>query len=160
MITENNYTLDDGFEIIRKRLANAQKDIFLTLKNATAPKPLTILHKKGTYGSHGIKTKKNDYRDYFWIRVKYDNSIYWITLFYNDVDEKSGNFHTQLGRIQFWKNIKGIEKGIGTPNRKDLEGHWYLCPENGSKFNLRIDDATYSAQAVVDKFLAFLELNS
>ena len=74
----------------------------------------------------------NDYRNYLWICVKKGNERHWLTLFYNDVDEKSGNFHTQFGRIQFWKDVvhnynateivNGFLEFINIENKFEQEG--------------------------------------
>jgi len=157
---DNEFTLDYGLEIVRKRLLSAQKEIFSQLESMVNPDTVKIRNENRPLRKHGIKTKKNDYRDYYWITVYVGSSTYWITLFYNDLDEKSGNFHTQTGRIQFWKNIQFTsKKGIGSPNRKDIDGKWYFCSENSQDPNQRIDSEGYSAQIVAERFLDFLETN-
>ena len=76
------------------------------------------------------KRSINDYRNYVWLSVNVNGNTYWITLFYNDVDKNSGNFHTQFGRIQFWKNVQPHGKGNLSPHVKmDLKKSLY----HGSK---------------------------
>ena len=65
---------------------------------------------------------KNDYRAYQWIEVRIQGREYWITAVFNDLDFNSGNFHSQYGRIQFWKDIRKIGH-VSTPNDK-ISGWW------------------------------------
>ena len=65
---------------------------------------------------------KNDYRAYQWIEVRIEGREYWITVVYNDLDFNSGNFHSQYGRVQFWKDIRKIGH-VSTPNDK-INGWW------------------------------------
>ena len=65
---------------------------------------------------------KNDYRAYQWIEVRIEGREYWITVVYNDLDFNSGNFHSQYGRVQFWKDIRKIGH-VSTPNDK-IGGWW------------------------------------
>jgi hypothetical protein len=54
------------------------------------------------------------YPNYIWIKLKATNSnkdeLYWITLFGNDIDRGTGNIHTSLNQIMFWKNV-GVNGG-------------------------------------------------
>ena len=71
---------------------------------------------------------------------------------------RTGNFHTQLGRIQFWKNIQSAtSKGIGSPHRKGLDKNWYFCSNNSCPTDLKIGEENYKVQTVVKQFLSFLE---
>lgn len=160
MSDDNQYTLDIGFEIIRKCLAREQKNIFNQLEKMLNPDTVKLKEPHRTYKRHGIKTKKNDYRDYYWIKVITKSSTYWITLFYNDVDKTSGNFHTQIGRIQFWKGIDTTANSIGSPNRKDSAGNWSLCLENAGDPKMRIDSPNYNVTELVNLFISFLEDNN
>ncbi len=150
-------TLEEGIAIIRKRLLEAQKEIKeeLVLQMNESILAEDVPNIQSTQG----KKFKNDYREYYWIKVRTKLSHYWITLFHNDVDENSGNFHTQIGRIQFWKDISYKESRIGTPNRRDSSGQWQFCRGNSYDSGFRIDEAEYSAKKVVEKFLEFLEKN-
>lgn len=148
-------TLQFALDSVRKRLSEAQEEIGIKLAESINPQTVKILKGNRKYGSQGIKTNNNDYRDFFWIKVAVNNSIYWITLFYNDVDK--GNFHTQIGRIQFWQNISCEINPIGTPHSLTANGHWYFCSENADDPSTWIDDENYSATNVVEKFLCFLE---
>jgi hypothetical protein len=65
----------------------------------------------------GLDTETNDRQLYTWICIKKkDTRIYWITMFYNEVDSNTGNFHTQFGRIRFVKGIKKNRKRRCSPN--------------------------------------------
>lgn len=102
-----------------------------------------------------------DYSAYFWITIAGAHSTYRITLFYTDANTENGNFRTQLGKIQFWKDIHYTdEDSIGSPNYKSPDGHWSLYSENSHDPHLKIDENDYSAQAVIDKFMAFLKENN
>lgn len=155
----NIASIEDAFGFIREEFAKEQKRIGCELNERANGAIVKVERGNCKYGSRGVKTKKNDYRDFYWLSIRIQSRMYWITLFYNDVDSKSGNFHTQIGRIQFWKNIRCWEVGIGTPHRKTENKHWYFCGENSFDPKLRIGTETYSAELVVEKFLAFLEKN-
>ncbi len=79
----------------------------------------TLLKKEGFQ----IKPRRglNNYRNYIWTEITSSNKLFWITMFWNDIDswndlsKTCGNFHTQIGRIQFWKEIM-ITK-VGETNR-------------------------------------------
>ena len=151
------HSLDSALEAVRSCLAKAQKEIFEQLEQCVNPDTVTTRTGNRPLRKHGIKSKNNDYREYYWITVKTASNTYWITLFYNDVDKTSGNFHTQLGRIQFWKNIQpATSKGIGSPHRKGIDNNWYFCAENSKDPQIRIDDINY-AEDVVERFLDFLD---
>lgn len=97
--------------------------------------------------------KKNDYRAYQWIVVKVNGHSYWLTTFYNDLDMRTGNIHTQYGRIQFWKNIHDE----GGPNDR-LQGWWRPRMDNQWR-KLEptfLYQENYSAKRVVDLFGEFL----
>lgn len=107
---------------------------------------------------HGILSKtSNDRRDYYWIKVYVDEYEYWLSLFYNELDENTGNFHTQIGRIQFCKNIKN-----STPNQYfviDNKKNWclnldnYYQPKNMATF---IGNEDYNPNIVVNEFIFFI----
>jgi len=61
---------------------------------------------------------RNDYSNYFWIEVKAGEQLFWITLFYNDIDGRSGKVHTQFGRIQFWI-VDENDFAVNSPHRKN-----------------------------------------
>lgn len=75
----------------------------------------------------GRRSNINNYGDYRWIKVQSATSgkKYWLTLFYNDIDTKTSNPHTQLGRIQFWSDIKS------SPYGKDLGPHNNILKDKG-----------------------------
>ena len=105
--------------------------------------------------------RKNDYRAFQWIVVTLGDRIYWITMFYNDLDFSSGNFHTQYGRIQFWKDIHREGNPDGhqetTPNdriqgwwRPRMDHQWRKLPP------LFLTSEDYSARRVVSLFEEFM----
>lgn len=107
----------------RARIANSsyvaepkdEKSLFIINKNAGNPKT-------GIYSEHG----------YYWIELKKNEQdgtepeIFWITMFYNDIDTKTGNTHTIIGKIQFVKNIKGKSPNYLKSN-KDEQCPLILC---------------------------------
>ncbi|MCL2526501.1 MAG: hypothetical protein FWE46_05600 [Coriobacteriia bacterium] len=58
---------------------------------------------------------KGKYALYNWVEVEYEHRTFWITLFFNDVDESSGNPHTFFGKIQFWRDILSPAKHYPEP---------------------------------------------
>ncbi|MGH4119333.1 hypothetical protein [Clostridium sp.] len=70
----------------------------------------------------GANTSKNDRRLFVWVPIYDKGNEYLITLFYSEIDKKSGNCHSQVGRIQFVKDIIP-SKYIGSPNSVLKEGN-------------------------------------
>ncbi len=70
----------------------------------------------------GTYTSKNDRRLFVWISIVDGGKEYLITLFYNEIDEKSGNCHSQVGRINFVKDINHSEY-ISSPNNVLKKGN-------------------------------------
>ena len=97
---------------------------------------------------------ENDYSNYFWLEFNIEGSMYWVTLFYNDIDENSGNPHTQFGRIQFWK-VNLNEGAVNTPHRKS-GGKWEFCKGQASSYSVWIDDENYDPKEVVEAFKIFV----
>lgn len=101
------------------------------------------------------RNDKNDYRHYIWIVAKTPSpeKEYWLALFYNDLDPKTGNHHTQIGRIQFWKNIenKSPNKRIKLKNNKKV---WTFntidCAEPKKGFTLADEDPKTIAKDFID----------
>ena len=106
-------------------------------------------------GSQGIKLKENDRRDYLWIKVMFKKYEYWLTLFYNEVDLVTGNPHTQIGRLQFWKNIINH-----TPNDYIVENdlvYWYLNSKNSSEPKRGMTHVGFEDyNLIVDDFIEFI----
>ena len=59
-----------------------------------------------TRTGNGINSNTNDMSLYRWIPVMTDNKGCWVTWFYNYVDSKTGNSHTDFGRIGFCQPLK------------------------------------------------------
>jgi len=59
------------------------------------------------------------YKNYIWLPVVIEGCVYWISMFANDVDSKTGNVHTRTGCIQFWKGI--FKNGCGSPNEIECD---------------------------------------
>lgn len=103
-------------------------------------------------GKNSKKTKtKNDYRNYIWIDIECYCNIYRITMFYNDIDNQTGNLHTQFGRIQFWR----INKGLRVVNINNML-KWELNSKVSYDPKIWIDDVGYSVQNVISEFNKFI----
>ena len=139
--------LAEALSTVQRVEALAMADIFDELR---AAHPGLEMHR----GRGGLI--KNDYRAYQWIEVRIGDREYWITAVYNDLDFNSGNFHSQYGRIQFWKDIRKIGH-VSTPNDKQngwwrprMDHQWRKLPPT---FIWRED---FSARRVAELFGEFL----
>ena len=99
------------------------------------------------------RSKKNDYRNYQWISVKFGEREYLITIHHNNIDLRTGNPHTQYGRLQFWKCA-----GPNGPHTRDEIGVWRFRYENAwAKMpRIRIWDEDYSSARVAELFGEYL----
>ena len=104
----------------------------------------------------GGRSKKNDYRNYQWISVKFDDREYLLCTHHNNLDTRTGNPHVQMGRIQFWRC-----EGPHGPHSRDESGVWryHFENEDATLPRIRVWDPDFSVSAVADRFLAFLERN-
>lgn len=120
----------------------------------------------GRIARQGIETNGNDRRDYYWISITQNNKTYWLTLFYNEIDFASGNFHSQIGRIQFWKNIEQRGTHGQTPNYMQILDNdkriWWMDMENCTQPNGRkgkptyIDGEDYDIDKIAEAFVSFI----
>ena len=99
------------------------------------------------------RSKKNDYRNYQWISAKVGGREYLVTIHHNNIDLRTGNPHTQYGRIQFWKC-----PGPNGPHTRDEFGVWRFRYENAwAKMpRLRVWDEDYSSARVAELFGEYL----
>ena len=100
------------------------------------------------------RSTKNDYRNYQWISVKIDGREYMLATHHGNLDTRTGNPHTQFGRIQFWRCA-----GPNGPHTRAADGVWRFRADNEDRTlpPTRVWDEDYSSAAVVDRFAAFLE---
>ncbi len=100
------------------------------------------------------RSKKNDYRNYQWISVKFEGREYLLATHHGNLDERTGNPHTQFGRIQFWRCA-----GPNGPHTRDADGVWRFRADNEDATlpPTHVWDEDYSSSAVVGRFAAFLE---
>ena len=140
--------LDEALRTVQRVEALAMADIHDALR---AAHPGLEMHR----GRGGLI--KNDYRAYQWIEVRIGGREYWITAVYNDLDFNSGNFHSQYGRIQFWKDIRKIGH-VSTPNdrlngwwRPRMDHQWRKLPPT---FIWRDDFSAARVAELFDEFLA------
>ena len=166
----NISTLELANSIIHSLLVQERRKIIKVLKDKY-PEAKIGTH-SGSNKHHNIfleeKRSINDYRNYMWISIEIDGKTYWITMFFNDIDENSGNFHTQFGRIQFWSDIKLNKLGRYSPHKKVLltdktstgnveNEKWIFNIENSEDPRLWIDSPEYTPDGVVRKFENFLK---
>ncbi len=99
------------------------------------------------------RSKKNDYRNYQWISVKIEGREYLLTIHHNNIDLRTGNPHTQYGRLQFWKC-----PGPNGPHTRDEYGVWRFRYQNAWRKmpRLRVWDEDYSSARVAELFGEFL----
>ena len=101
----------------------------------------------------GGRSKRNDYRNYQWISVKIDDREYLVTIHHNNIDLRTGNPHTQYGRLQFWKCA-----GPNGPHTRDAFGVWRFRYDNAwnDMPRLRVWDEDYSSVRIAALFGDFL----
>lgn len=102
----------------------------------------------------GGRSKKNDYRAYRWLSVKFGDREYLLAAHHENLDRRTGNPHTQLGRLQFWRCF-----GPNGPHEPDGAGGWRLRFDNewAKLPRLRVWDEDFSAVRAADLFETFLE---
>ena len=113
-------------------------------------------------GLNFVDGSRNDFRIYVWLIIHFEDREYWITTFMNDLDELTGNPHTQIGRIQFWKNLtrpRPENKWCYTPSTLLENGKWMLNPEKSFDPNIKIYDDDYDCVKVINLFIDFLKDN-
>lgn len=156
--------LDEALKKVEICLKAAREQIKNELVQRINSKKVKVCTRQGK----NSKSTENDYFLYLWIDVEISTRRYWITLFFNDIDTKSGNPHTQLGRIQFWRNVTLHQaKGQYSPHCKCMGGKWQFIsanaksPKSSSKCmptNVKVyNKKDYSPQTIVNDFLQFLE---
>lgn len=102
----------------------------------------------------GGRSKMNDYRAYRWLSVKFDDREYLLAAHHENLDRRTGNPHTQLGRLQFWRCF-----GPNGPHEPDGAGGWRLRFDNewAELPRIRVWDDGFSAARAADLFETFLE---
>ena len=144
------------FEKYRSHIITEINNYQQLLKN-TIERNISKINSDNIYviNNQGSKTDKNDRTDYMWIRVIFKKREYWLTLFYNEIDLVTGNMHTQMGRIQFWKNIINH-----TPNNYIIENNelfWYLNYSNSGEPKRGITHVGYKDyNSIVADFIDFI----
>ena len=146
----NNF--DKYRQLMIKELKKYQELLINELKNN-----VDKINESNIYivGAQGIKLKENDRTDYMWIKVMFKKYEYWLTLFYNEIDLVTGNLHTQIGRLQFWKNIINH-----TPNNyitENDEVYWYLNYTNASEPKRGMTYVGYNNyNEIINDFIEFI----
>ena len=115
---DKELTYADCIEALILLQKGAQKRIIEALQEHTNFKIPKYDGKTGV----GTNRSKNDRRLFVWVPILFKGKEYLITLFYNEIDKKSGNCHSQIGRIQFVKDIIPSEY-ISSPNSVIKEGN-------------------------------------
>lgn len=104
------------------------------------------------------------FRDYVWLHIKDENNqkCYLITLFFNDINDKSSNPRTQFGRIQFWKDViepDEEDKEIPSPHIHVKDNGDILLEFAKSKSydpEQVIYDGTYDVSKLINDFIDFI----
>lgn len=109
---DKELTYDDCMKTLISLQKSAQKRIIEALQERNK---FNVPKYDGKTGI-GVDTRKNDRRLFVWVPIQYKNKEYLITLFHSEIDKRSGNCHSQLGRIQFVKDIIS-SKYISSPNK-------------------------------------------
>lgn len=130
---ERNLTYSECINSLVELQKNAQKRIIEALEPLSEKNKFIIPKYDGKTGV-GVNTIKNDRRLFVWIPINYKDNEYLITLFYNEIDERSGNCHSQIGRVQF---VKGINesKYISSPNTILKKGNYEKEEATRVEFN-------------------------
>ena len=123
---EEKYNFDKLTEMQIKLIACARENVISELKTIK-DKNFTIKNDRGM----GIKRYPIDRRMHQWISTNYKDIEYCINFFYSEIDYKSGNIHTQMGRIMFTKGYRYNKSKVSSPNEilKDYKGR-YMSDEN------------------------------
>jgi hypothetical protein len=152
--------LEQALEEVRKILFDSLKLIVLELDNAKSNKVIIMQGNINKYIRNGFYSPNslsgNDFRDYFWLIVKVGNNKYCLSVIYDDINNDSGNFRRQIGKIQFSKIISDDENKIGTANFKDENGNWIFCADNYYNPNIDVDSPNCAVNTA-NAFLDYLE---
>ncbi len=146
--------IEDAILLIQKKEVEAIRELrellVKKLPQAKISDPLIGLYME--------KPARNDRRDYVWLQVDLKKE-YWLTAFFNDLDDITGNFHTQFGRIAFVHNIHHLKvpEWCGSPNML-VNGMWVVMNHlNTVDPDIKLYDADYDPGRVIDLFLKFLK---
>lgn len=103
-------------------LKEARMILLVNLKSRFSLDGLTVK----TLGGMGKENETNDRRMYMWIEVNYKQKEYDINLFKSEIDWRSGNCHSQIGRIMFTKGYIKNKSTTTSTNRilKDDREEW------------------------------------
>lgn len=125
---ENSYmeVLDKQIDLLYK----ARQKIVNELNNCNSE--YISADKKGGRGRGLNSRSDNDRRMYMWIQTNYNGKEYIINLFKSEIDYKSGNCHSQIGRISFTKGYVTNNSKTTSPNviLKDIKGR---CQTNADR---------------------------
>ncbi len=122
--------LGEAQSILGDELESREKE--LSARLGPGKKVETLPH-AGTAG-RGKLTRSNDRALFFWVGVAVtdgkERREYLIDLFHNEVDGRSGNFHSQIGHFQFaaLQPVAPGEKGA-SPHVAGDDGHWRFLGE-------------------------------
>ena len=124
---ENSYmeVLDKQIDLLNK----ARQKIVNELNNCNSE--YINADKKGGRGCGLSSKSSDDRRMYMWINTDYNNKEYVINLFKDEIDYRSGNCHSQIGRISFRKGYDTNKSKTTSPNviLKDIKGRYQTNTE-------------------------------
>ena len=116
---EEENAFEAAMDRIIELLSTTREELLKELVSRKVP-DLKIVQR----GGRGIRTAANDRRMYFWISCFYHGKEYCINLFESEIDDYSGNCHSQIGKIMFTKDYLKNKGGCDSPNEimKDEDG--------------------------------------
>ena len=161
-----------AFKAVRNGFCEVAKMIKVELDNEISLRGRQSVLEKSKIYSGKKSSAGNDYRDFVLVYVCDPEAKleHWISLVTNDIDPSTGNPHSQIGRIQYWKNVplggsphKIIEGRQQKSQRSLSAGNSFIHEYNGSEsmissYSLRddiFDKAT--AKSVVQEFFDFTD---
>lgn len=125
----NKFTFNELHENQIKKIDAAREEITSKLKTSILEDFKVVSSSQGS----GSEKTKNDRRIFQWIATKYKDVEYAINFFHSEIDYKSGNCHTQIGKIMFTKGYRLNKSDLTSPNEilKDFKGR-YMSNENST----------------------------
>jgi hypothetical protein len=98
---------------------------------------------------------RGKYKAFHWIeltKIK-TGEIYAVSMLSTDIDFKSGNTHTLLGKIQFSKCVNQNGR-IGTNKFDEKTERWYFCTENFRDPKIEINSSD-DIDILIKKFVVY-----
>lgn len=111
-----NMTLSKITEMQVELLSDARRIMISALTKRKEGRPELESLEIKVRGGQGIENECNDRRMYMWIACRYKDKEYNINLFHSEIDEYTGNCHTQIGKVMFVKDFVKNKSQLNSPN--------------------------------------------